>query len=277
MIMTRTSLRARQSGFTFIELMIVVAVLATIAGVAVPGFAKNKKTLNESSAVDAVGDFVTAENMFKAGVGNSSFGSAKELWQEGLLDHTLASGRDVGYHFTLNVSGDGQHFDVTACPAAVGRSGGKCFTADEAGVIVTTCPPGQHPDPFTGDCVPEDTYVFDAGIAIIQAVDAISGGTALPAMKTVAELVPNVTQQLLMFLDADHDGMLAADEILNADMLGPTLRPLIAPLTDALRRDMALGIANEQLTGVPIATISGNILDFLNAVPPFSPPGGARR
>jgi prepilin-type N-terminal cleavage/methylation domain-containing protein len=265
----------RQAGFSLIELMIVVAVAGTVAAVAIPAFLKNAKKAKTIEAANNVAVLINAEITYAAGVGNSSFGSAPELERAGLIGAELASGREEGDNFALNVSADGHHFGVTACPAAINRSGDRCFVTDETGVIATFCPPGQHVDPSTGECVPQDTYFADAGIGMIQAADALSAGMALPAAKALAQLVPTLSQQLLMFMDTNHDLLLTADEILNAEMLGPTLRPLLAPLTDALRRDMALGIANEQVPGVPIAMIGGDLLAYLNRVPPFCPAGCA--
>jgi prepilin-type N-terminal cleavage/methylation domain-containing protein len=264
--------RRRQAGFSLIELMIVVAVLGTVAGLASPAFIKNAKTVKTTHAADTVVLLVNAEITYASSGGNF-FGGLPELQRTGLIGAELASGREEGYNFVLNVSGDGHHFDVTACPAAINRSGNQCFVTDETGVIATICPPGQHVDPTTGECVPQDTYFADAGIEMIQAADALSAGMALPAAKALAQLVPTLSQQLLMFMDMNHDGLLTADEILNADVLGPTLRPLLAPITDALRRDMALGIANEQVPGVPITMIGGDLLAYLNRVPPFCPAG----
>ena len=161
-----------------------------------------------------------------------------------------------------SVSGGGQNYDVTACPAAVNRSGDLCLVSDESNAIAEVCPPGQTFDPTTGECTPLDTLMSDAGITVIRSADTLSGGVALQAAKGLATLVPTLSQQLLAAMDTNHDGLLSTDEMLNPDLLGPTLRPLLVTFTDTLRRDMAPGIANEQLTGVPIATINGDLLSL---------------
>ena len=65
--------------------------------------------------------------------------------------------------------------------------------------------------------------------------------------------------------------------MLNPDLLGPALQPILSTFTDTLRRDLAPGIANEQLTGVPIATITGDLLSYLNRASPPVPPSAARK
>ena len=87
---------------------------------------------------------------------------------------------------------------------------------------------------------PAGTHIDDTAIAAIQAIDAASMGAALPVAKMLAELVPTLAQQVAAAMDMNHDGLLTFDESLNPNLLGPTLRPLLAPLTDALRNDMAL-------------------------------------
>lgn len=263
------------NGFTFIELIIVCAMLAVLAGVAIPAFMKNAKKVHTDSATDQIHALNHAQQTYHDN--HSTFGFAPALRDEGLIPPDLASGRAVGYAFTLNVSAGGQHYEVTACPAALNRSGNACLQSDETDIIVPVCPPGQHFDPGTGECVPQDTYVDDAGIALIHAVDVLSLGAALPAVKAIAAAVPTLSQQLAAFVDANHDGLLSPDELLNPDMLGPALRPLLVPFTDAVRRDLALGIANGNTPGVPITAIGGDLLAYLNRVPPFAPPSPGRK
>src|SRR6185436_11952465 len=120
--------------------------------------------------------------------------------------------------FHLTTSSDRMHWSVVAAPAAVNRSGDDVFSIDETEVVVTDCPPGQHPNPLTGKCEPDDTYVSDAAIAAIHSIDGLSMGTALPALKFIAAAVPNLGQQLASAMDSNHDGMLSFDESLNADI-----------------------------------------------------------
>jgi len=270
------TLRSQSDGFTLIELMIVIAIVSTLAAVATPQLIEVRKGSNEAASIGALRTISTAQSLFRDGDkdGNGVADYSPTLGAlvfPGGADPTLGTGRAHGYAFHLTTSPDRMHWSVVAAPAAVNRSGDNVFAIDESDVIFTDCPPGQHPNPLTGKCEPDDTYVSDAAISAIHAIDSLSLGVALPAMKSVAAAVPNLGQQIAMAMDTNHDGMLSFDESLNADIAGPALRPLLAPLTDALRRDLALGVANEQLPAVQIPSLGGDILAFLNKVPPFVP------
>jgi type IV pilus assembly protein PilE len=275
--------RARSNrGFTLIELMIVIAVVGTLGASQIPTLMQARKAVNEEAAIGSLRTLASAQQLFRDQDKNNNgvldyAPTLKALSNFGLIPAQLGTGRDHGYAFYLETSPDGNHWSGVAAPAAIGRSGDRNFTNDETNVVVTGCPPGQHPDPATGKCEPIDTLFDDTAIGLIHALDTMSAGMALPAAKALAQIAPTLSQQLLTFTDTNHDGFVTFDEALRPDIFGATLSPLVQVFTDSARRDLALGIANEQLPAVQVTGFGGDLLAFLNRVPPFVPGGGLAR
>ena len=104
----RSATRARK-GFSLIELLIVVAVILTIAAIAVPSFIRSRMRANEGAAVANLRDITTAEVVYCTTYGIGFSSNLKKLGgnliladvnNAGLIDDVLASGTRTGYIFT---------------------------------------------------------------------------------------------------------------------------------------------------------------------------------
>ncbi len=148
----------RNSGFSLIELLIVVAIILIIAAIAVPSFLRSRIAANESAAVAAVRTVNTAEISYNSAyptvgfagtLGALSGTSCTPPSSTGacLIDTVLAGGQRGGYNFTLtNVSGTpNSTYNVIATPILWNYSGIRYFCSYADAVVrvsmttITTC------------------------------------------------------------------------------------------------------------------------------------------
>jgi prepilin-type N-terminal cleavage/methylation domain-containing protein len=131
-------------GFTLIELMIVIAIIAIIAAIAIPNLIQARKHGNEASAIGALKTLATSEAIFREGDkerdGNLDYGMLSELNSTGLIDSVLGSGTKQGYIFQAAYSFSTSEFlwFAMANPAISGTTGDRYFDSNQAGVIFYT-------------------------------------------------------------------------------------------------------------------------------------------
>jgi type IV pilus assembly protein PilA len=138
-----------QRGFSLIELLIVVAIILVIMGIAIPNFLHSRIAANEASAVYSIRTVNTAQttyattypekgyasslSMLAAPIGGGQTSSANA----GVLDWVLGCSTSVcaksGYNFQIvNVSGSPvvTSYGVTGTPIQVAVSGYRGFCSD---------------------------------------------------------------------------------------------------------------------------------------------------
>ncbi len=145
---SRDSFQGRR-GFSLIELLIVVAVILTIAAIAIPNFIRSKMRANEASAVQNLRTITTAEVVYSTTYGIGYSDSLAKLGGTGipatasaaaLIDPVLATGTKSGYTFVYTViitdtNGNVVAYSVTADPVSVGTTGERHFYTNQTAVI----------------------------------------------------------------------------------------------------------------------------------------------
>jgi type IV pilus assembly protein PilA len=153
-------MKKKESGFSLIELLIVVAIILIIAAIAIPNLLRSRMAANESSAVGSIRTMNTAAITFNSTYGDGfpptlasigTTGAAAVGCQNAeLLDSVLTTGLKSGYSFALIagtvvvpaasvpagcVAGFTDGYVVTATPQTVGTTGQRAFCSDASGVI----------------------------------------------------------------------------------------------------------------------------------------------
>jgi prepilin-type N-terminal cleavage/methylation domain-containing protein len=133
--------RKKEQGFTLVEIMIVVAIIALLAAIAIPNLLRAKMTANDSLAKATLRAMSTAaESYGTANNGNyplnesSLVGATPAYLNTAYCSISQANGSGLaGYVYNCNMGSTGYTF--TATPVAVGSTGSTVETITTGGVL----------------------------------------------------------------------------------------------------------------------------------------------
>ena len=138
-------------GFSLIELLVVVAIILTIAAIAIPSFVRSRIAANEATAVASIRTLTTAEHAYAqtypqigftcalSELGPPAGGAPYSSTGTGAIDGVLASGEKQGYLLSLSQSDCADvprsTFSSAAVPKNPGSTGVRSFCSDASGII----------------------------------------------------------------------------------------------------------------------------------------------
>jgi len=141
-------MKKRQKGFSLIELLIVIAVILLLSGIAIPSLIRSRMAGNEASAVQTLKQMATASVAYQVQCDDLGFEASLTLLGSGsgdctsganLLDNILGGSvapKKSGYVFTF--TGDGQTpsvaYTIQADPLS-SFSGSRHFFVDQTGTV----------------------------------------------------------------------------------------------------------------------------------------------
>ena len=132
----------QHSGFTLVEIMIVVAIIALLAAIAIPNVLRGRATANEAAATGNIRALVSSLEMYRSS--NNQYPTA---WQADMYTNAtpaygppsfnlnLATAQVVqGYNYIYVQGATVQNYTLDAWPSAT-TNGTRAFYVDDTGVV----------------------------------------------------------------------------------------------------------------------------------------------
>jgi prepilin-type N-terminal cleavage/methylation domain-containing protein len=142
-------MKKTNSGFSLLELLIVVAIILIIATIAIPSLLRSRQAANESAAVANIRTINTAQVTYLSSNGGL-YGSVSNLVSAGLVDSRF-NGTVSGYNYTVTLGAGGQDYTADAVPASSNTGRYGYYSLPDAVVrystVSTLAPAGQAGNP----------------------------------------------------------------------------------------------------------------------------------
>jgi prepilin-type N-terminal cleavage/methylation domain-containing protein len=132
-----------RKGFTLVEIMIVVAIIALLAAIAIPNLLRARLSANESLAQSTLRAISTAaETYATSNAGNYPTDLEDQLFTSATpkyLNVNYFSEGTSGYGYTITQE-EAAGYTVVATPTTQGTTGTKVFTIASGGVLTSATP-----------------------------------------------------------------------------------------------------------------------------------------
>jgi len=132
-----TKIRNNKTGFTLVEVMIVLGIISMLAVLSMPNFLRARANTNEAGAMAALKALASAFwNYWMSNIPHlfpSDF-SQLTAGNPPYIDESFSDGEKYGYDFSIDAT-SGNAFRVYAVPSSYRKSGERAFMIDTSGTL----------------------------------------------------------------------------------------------------------------------------------------------
>ena len=241
----------RQNGFTLVELVVVIAIIAILIGLLVPAVQKVREAANKEKALASLRVIAAAEKNFFAGhhTYTASFEDLNLGGQFQCSDlSNCAHRQNNGYFFEIFLNAGGGVWSATGAPAVVGKTGSSRVTIsasdlDQNQKLTFSSAPIQEAERV------HSQMFGDINAAALQTLFRL----ILQRPQDFPEITRGLesrrtTERAFGNLDVNGDGRVSFTDLHNYSGIGADV---INPFIAIIDQEMALGAGGEDVNSLP--------------------------
>jgi len=237
----------KESGFTLLELVAVIAIIAVLIGLLLPAVQKAREAANKEKASNHLRLIQAAEKSFfnSHGVYSSSLDDLGLGGEFQCSDPACSSRQNNGYFFQISLTPPDETFTAVATPAVIGKTGSaKCLVERNPGPV--QCAPIEGAQDVT-----ENMFAHIRDRAIPTLVQLISQRpTDLSEIARRLES-SDTTPRAFDNLDVNGDSRVTFTDLQTYSGIGADV---IDPFIAIIDHEMQLGAGGEDVSSLPGVT-----------------------
>lgn len=134
-------MKETESGFSLVELLVVVIIVAIAAAISIPNLLASRKAASRASAINSLRTIHTAQSTYFSTIGGrTSYADLESLRGSGLVDPSFTGSSFVKSGYSIGVSVTEASSGYCSCADPIGTGTARSLGNDEDGVIYQGVP-----------------------------------------------------------------------------------------------------------------------------------------